>query len=261
MSVNTLRRPWQAGQSAIGTFVFSRDPDTTELIGQAGLDFAIIDMEHAPLGITEVSAHLRAAKAAGISALVRLPGPDPALMGKLLDAGAHGLLLPHFGKDEAASEAFGSVLRYAPEGERPSCTGVRAAGFGIGSYADYVAQANQDLVAIGLVEDVEVVPRLGSILARSRIDAVMPGPGDLSTSMGLYGQPTHPRVREAVRQIIDTARHAQLRVGMYLNSPQEVADWAALNLDFYVYLLDMKLLAQSYQRAASDIRAGLRKSG
>lgn len=254
---NALRRCWTANRPALGTFVYSRDPDTTEIVGRAGYDFVIIDLEHSPLGIVEATEHIRAADATGIAPLVRLPGPDHGLMGKLLDAGARGLLLPHFGVDEAASLAFARTLRYAPEGDRPSCTGVRAADFALGSYADYVKHANADLVAIGLIEDAAVLPRLDTLFAQARLDAVMPGPGDLSTSMGLYGQATHPKVREAVMQVIEAARRAKLRVGMYLNTPEEAAHWAPLKLDFFVYLFDIKLMAQAYAGALKGIRAGL----
>lgn len=259
MHPNPIRRKWQDQQAAIGSFVFSRDPDITEIIGHAGMDFAVIDMEHAPLGITEASAHIRAAQAAGISPLVRVPGPEHGIISKLLDAGAHGIMLPHFGKDAEAAAAFGDVLRYSPKGSRPSCSGVRAANFAITSYAEYVAHADQDLIGIGIVEDIEVVPQLDQLFARSRIDAVMPGPGDLSTSLGLYGQPTHPRVREAISAVIAASRRAGLRTGMYLNTPGEIGDWAHLNLDFYIYLFDTKLLAQTYAAATEKIRAGLAK--
>ncbi len=257
MTPNPIRRCWQSGRPALGTFVFSTDAASVEIAGHAGFDFVIVDLEHAPLGIEHAPGHLRAAAAAGIGALVRVPSGDDARIGTLLDSGAHGILLAHFGKDAAAARAFGRVLRYAPAGERPSCTGVRAAGYGLTSYAEYVQHANADLIGIGLVEDAEVIPRLDALLKEVRIDAVMPGPGDLSVSMGLPGQPTHPRVKEAVGRVIASARGAGLRVGMYLNSPGEIHEWKALKLDFYVYLFDTKVLALAYAAATAAIRSAL----
>ena len=257
MTPNPIRRRWQSGQPALGTFVFSTDPASVEIAGHAGFDFATIDLEHAPLGIEHAASHIRAATGAGIAALVRVPSGDNALISKLLDAGAHGIMLSHFGKYPAAARAFGGVLRYAPSGERPSCTGVRAASYALASYADYVKHANADVIGVGLVEDIEVVPQLDKLLKETRIDAVMPGPGDLSTSMGHPGDPTHPEVQQAVIEVISAARRAGLRVGMYLNSPGEVAEWRALQLDFYVYLIDTKVLARAYASAVTEIRAAL----
>lgn len=257
MVPNRIRSRWQSDLPALGTFVFSTDPASVEIAALAGLDFAVIDLEHAPLGFAEAANHIRAAAGAGIGALVRIPALDAGLIGKLLDSGAHGILLAHFGKDRAAARAFGSALRYAPAGDRPSCTGVRAASYGLASYANYVKQADADLIAIGLIEDAEVLPTLDVLLKDVRVDALMPGPGDLATSLGLPGQPTHALVRQAVAEVIAAARRAGIRVGMYLNSPGEIREWLSLHLDFYVYLLDAKVLAQAYAAAVTEIRSFL----
>jgi len=255
---NRVREVWRSGGAPLGSFVFSRASSNVEIIGRAGFDFVILDMEHAPLGLGEVESHVRAANLCGIAPFVRVPGLDQGLIGRLLDLGAEGILLPHFGVDREAAKAFGATLRYAPVGHRPSCTGVRAAGYTIGSYADYVQHANAEVLGIGLVEDIEALADLDAILAEAKIDAVMPGPGDLSTSMGVPGQPTHPRVREAVAKIMAAARKAGLRVGMYLNSTAEASDWPGV--DFYVYMMDVKVLALAYAEAAKGIRAAARKA-
>lgn len=253
---NRLRQAWRDRQVPIGSFVFSRASSNVEILGRAGFDFAILDMEHAPLDLGDIESHIRAAACCGLTPLVRLPGPDYALAGRVLDLGAEGVLLPHFGRDRDASRRFAAGLRYAPEGCRPSCTGVRAAGYTLSPYAEHVRASNADILGIGLVEDAEVVPELDDILAESRVDALMPGPADLSTSMGLAGQPTHPRVREAVERIMASARKAGLPVGMYLNSIAEAAEWPAV--DFFVYLMDVKIFAQACAAAARDLRAATR---
>jgi 2-keto-3-deoxy-L-rhamnonate aldolase RhmA len=257
MKPNPIRQCWHSGHCALGTFIFSTDAATVEIAGASGFDFAVIDLEHAPLGIADAAHHVRAANAAGIGALARVPHADAGTIGRLLDLGAHGIMLAHFGRDVEAARAFGAMLRYAPKGERPSCTGVRAADYGLANFGSYVAEADRDLIGIGLIEDIEVLPRLDALLADTGLDAVMPGPGDLATSMGLYGQPGHPRVRQAVREVIDAARRAGIRAGMYLNSPAEITDWLPHGLDIFVYLIDTKVLAQAYAGAAAAMRAAL----
>jgi 2-keto-3-deoxy-L-rhamnonate aldolase RhmA len=185
MEPNPIRRRWQSGLPALGTFVFSSDPASVEIAGRAVFDFATIDLEHAPLTLERAAGHIRAATAAGIAALVRVADGRTDLIARLLDAGAH------------------------------------ATGYGLTTYADYVAYANDDVIGIGLV--------------------------DLSTSLGSPGEPTHPEVTAA-------ARRRGLRAGMYLNSAREVKDWLALKLDFYVYLIDTKVLAQAYAAAVAEIR-------
>lgn len=253
MTPNRMRRCWERNEPAFGSFVFSRDASTTEILGAAGYDFAVIDLEHSPIDLADAAGHLRAATGAGIDALARLPVVDPQQIGRLLDLGTDGIMLAHFGTDEPAARRFAHLLRYAPQGERPACSGVRATAHGLRPYAEYVAAANANVLGIGLIEDVDVIPRLPELLHDAPIDAVMPGPGDLSVSMGLAGQPTHARVRAAVDAILAAARAAGRRTGMYLNSPEEVSAWRSAGLDFFIYLFDTKLLGQAYADARSRI--------
>jgi 2-keto-3-deoxy-L-rhamnonate aldolase RhmA len=262
--MSRLREAWQSRRRPAGTFVFSRDAAVSEVIGRAGFDFTVVDLEHAALDLRDVEGHIRAAAASGISALVRVPSTgDTALCARLLDLGAHGILFPHFGMDiEGAHEAI-ATLRYAPAGRRPSCTGVRATDYGLGNFAEHVRQSDNEIVGVGLIEDEAAIEDIDALLARARPDAIMPGPGDLATSMGLAGQPHHPRVREAVVNAAAGARRAGVRVGLYLNSVEEVTGWADIDADFFVYLVDLKILALALRDALDRIRrgAGTERSG
>lgn len=260
MVINRLRACWEKGEIPLGTFIFSRASSNVETVGYAGFDFVILDMEHAPLDLGEIESHIRAAEHVGISPLVRMPTMDTGLAGRLLDLGAAGLILPHFGRDRAAARALAATLRYAPAGHRPSCTGVRAAGYTLMAYADYVRHANANILGVGLVEDIEVIPELDAIFQETKIDAVMPGPADISTSMGLPGQPTHPRVRAAVKEVIAAARRAGLHTGMYLNSVEESADWVGSGVDFFVYMMDVKVLSGAYAQAEAGIRTAISRA-
>ncbi|MGF7161027.1 2-keto-3-deoxy-L-rhamnonate aldolase RhmA [Rhodoligotrophos appendicifer] len=240
---------------AFGTFVFSRDPAVTEIVAAAGFDLAVIDTEHAPLGVGEIIDHLRAGNAAGLSCWVRVAGYNPAEVGRLLDLGAQGILFPHYGMqpDEAANAL--SALRYAPEGSRPTCTGIRASSYGVGSFADYTKRANSEVMGIGLIEDAEVVDRIEEVIEACTLTAVMPGGGgDLATSMGLHGQGTHPRVIGAARKVVETAkRKPGLKVGVYVSDLAGAEEWRALGADFLVYSIDYKVLSAAY----SGIRQAL----
>jgi len=256
-SPSTLQALWRAGKPALGTFVFMRDAASTEIALQAGHDFTILDFEHTALDLHDAAAHQRAADAQRAPMLVRLPGCDHALLGRLLDIGVAGAMLPHFGVSADEAERFVATLRYPPRGTRPACSGVRAAGYALGSFADYAATADRSLAAVGLVEDIEVVDRLDELLKAAPLDALMPGPGDLSTSMGLPGQPTHPKVREVVGRIADAARRAGVPIGFYLNSPEECETWGRYAPSFYVHLFDSKVLAHAQRAAVRSMRQAL----
>jgi 2-keto-3-deoxy-L-rhamnonate aldolase RhmA len=162
-------------------------------------------------------------------------------------------MLPHYGLDLGAAERFVQAMRYPPQGNRPACSGSRAAGHGLHSFSDYAQAANRSLVAIGLIEDVAAVDGVDELLRIAKVDAVMPGPGDLSASMGLAGQPTHPAVMDAVARIARACARAGTPLGFYLNSAQERAHWERYRPAFYVHLLDAKVLAQAQVAAVRSL--------
>src|SRR5580704_18431048 len=134
MSARTRPDPFARRHStsgpALGTFIFSRDPAATEIAGSAGFDFTVIDTEHAPLDAICLADHVRAAESFGITPWVRVGRYDAAEVGRLLDAGAQGIIFPHFGLNpDSAAEAL-AAARYAPKGSRPTCTGMRGSSYG-----------------------------------------------------------------------------------------------------------------------------------
>ena len=239
----------------LGSFVFSTDPSIPEVYACAGFDFVIIDTEHGLNDVQSTVAHLRSARAAGIDAVVRIGPTHLGDIPRLLDAGCEGIMIPHFGLPSAgASEALRST-RYFPAGTRPTCTGVAAAGYGIADFAAYTARANQDILTIGLVEDRECVEDIDTILERGEVRWIMPGPGDLATSLGVPGQLLHPTVEAAVNRVFSATQARGTPVGMYINHPREIAAWRARGARFFVLSIDLKWLGLSLKAAAEACRA------
>lgn len=241
----------------LGSFVFSTDPSLTEVYAAAGFDFVIVDMEHGLNDITSASVHLRAARGAGIHALVRVGSADLANVPRLLDAGCEGVMIPHFGlPGSGAAEAL-QATRYPPLGSRPTCTGVSAAGYGVSNFATYVERSNRDVLTVGLVEDSQCVDKIDAVLKRGEIEWLMPGPADLATSLGLHGQLRHPDVESAIDRIFSSAREYKIPAGMYINDPRELAPWRAKGAQFFVLSIDLKWLGLSLKAAAEACRAAI----
>lgn len=239
----------------LGAFVFSTDAAMPEIYAAAGFDFVVVDSEHGMNDIHTSLAHLRSARAAGIHALVRI---GPSMLGdvpRLLDAGCEGIMLPHFGLPGAgATEALRNT-RYSPSGTRPTCTGVSAASYGTASFPAYVERANRDIVTLGLVEDRECVSEIEELLARREVEMIMPGPGDLATSLGVPGQLLHPTVKTAVDTVFSAANKHGTPIGMYVNSPAEIPEWHARGARFFILSIDVKWLALSLKGAAQACRS------
>src|ERR1019366_5845289 len=137
----------RTGDTLLGGFIFSTDPNITENYAAAGFDFVIIDLEHTMGDLRIVAAHLRAARAAGIQASVRIGRSQLHDVPRLIDAGCKSLISPDLGLPQYGAEEALRVMRYSPEGERPTCTGVPAAGFGLSSFAHDVQRSNSEVAA------------------------------------------------------------------------------------------------------------------
>ena len=240
----------------LGAFVFSRDPTMTEVYAASGFDFVIVDMEHGLNDVATAVAHVTAARGAGVTALIRMGGANLLDVPRLLDAGCEGIMFPHFGlPGSGAAEALRS-LRFHPEGNRPTCTGVPAAAFGLGNFAEASAKANRSIISVGLIEDRESVENIEAILDGPGTDWLMPGPGDLATAYGVHGQLRHPTVEAAIDTVFRAAMTRRRVVGMYVNDPAEVAAWYAKGARFFVLSIDFKWLAKSLLAAAAECRQG-----
>jgi len=242
-----LKTRLASGTPVFGSFVFSPDPAVTEILASAGYGFAIVDLEHASLGLTDAVAHIRAGAAARISVLVRVHGPTSPHITRLLDAGAEGIVLPHFGLDRTASIAAVRQMRYAPAGNRPTCTGTRAADYGLADFAACARAADAGVVAVALVEDAEVLDDLPALLRESGADMVMPGAADLSASLGMPGALEHPRVRDAVGRVLACGRAAGIPVAVYARGPADLEPWRALHTEAIVVSIDHRVLGQAYR--------------
>ncbi|MGE0765603.1 MAG: HpcH/HpaI aldolase/citrate lyase family protein [Hyphomicrobiaceae bacterium] len=238
----TFRERLRAGDKLLGGFVFSTDPNITEIYAAAGFDFVIVDLEHTLNDMQIVGAHLRAARAAGIDAFVRIGRSQSHDVPRILDAGCRGLMLPHLGLSEYGADGALRAMRYAPDGDRPTCTGVPAADFGLSPFADYAQRSNADAVAIGLVEDKACVENIDTVLANGGVDCVMPGPADLSVSYGVHGQFKHPLVLGAVETVLAAARRNRIAAGLYVSDAAEIPDGLASGFSVFVLSIDYKLL-------------------
>jgi 4-hydroxy-2-oxoheptanedioate aldolase len=249
-----LKSKLASGTPVIGTFIFSSDPASTEIAALAGCDFVIVDREHTALSWGDIQNHCRAAEARGISVLVRTRSASGEEIAKALDVGAEGAVVPHFGLDREASLQCVRSARFSPQGDRGTCTGTRPGSFGLGNFAQAVAEANSEALVVVQIEDAEVLPHLDELFAQVRVDAVMPGLADLSTSLGKPGQFADPQVIEAAGQVFSAAERARLPLGLYIANAAETARWAGQKANFYVYAIDYKVIAEGYRAAVGAIR-------
>jgi 4-hydroxy-2-oxoheptanedioate aldolase len=175
-----LQARWRDGGTALGLWLSLRDPLIAEIGCTTGYDYVCIDMQHGMHDFTDAVAALQAMARGTATPLVRVPWNEQGIIGRVLDAGALGVIIPMVNTPEEAERAVASC-RYAPTGAR-SIGPLRAT---VAYGADYVAGANDRVACIPMIETKEAIERIDDILAVPGIDAAYVGPADLSLSYGL----------------------------------------------------------------------------
>lgn len=203
---NKLKRALADGTPVFGLINSVPAPLLVEMLGYAGYDFVIIDLEHSCTNLETVEHALRAAECSGTTSLVRVPGPDPATILRVLDAGAQGVVIPHVSSADEARAAV-SPSRYHPLGTR-GISGGRTTGFGTIGLTDYFALANAEILVAVMIEDRAGVDAIDAILAVPGIDLVIEGAVDLSQSFGVPGQRLNPDVQAAIAHLADRSQAA-----------------------------------------------------
>jgi 4-hydroxy-2-oxoheptanedioate aldolase len=167
----------------IGMFIKFPTMETVEILASAGLDFVIIDMEHAPLAVDTVYQMVVTAERSGMAALIRLRGHDTFTANTFLDAGASGILVPHCSPYEVAKEIISDMV-FPPEGNRGAGGGGRATQWGLDGGDEYRRGGNEGIVRVPMIEDPEAVEDIERMLTIPGLDAAFIGQGDLTQSSG-----------------------------------------------------------------------------
>lgn len=202
--------------SVIGTTVGIPSAMVVEALGATQFDALCIDAEHSPLSIEGLESLIRAADLAPKPAIVRVPEVGHYIA-RVLDLGAAGIIVPRI---ETASQAEEVVqrARYAPEGRRGAGTG-RGQAYGAG-LTEYVRTANAELLVAIQIETAQGLAAADAILATPGIDAVVIGPFDLATSLGVeMGSPAH---RDAIADIFAAAERHGVAKGAFVFDAADV---------------------------------------
>lgn len=232
-----------AGQAVFGSFMKTCDPAFVEAAGWAGMDFAILDMEHGPVSLENMQNNIRGAQVAGILPVVRVPAITEEAIGKALDIGAAAVEIPQITNAEQARAAV-KIAKFYPSGERGMCRFVRAAKYAVTPGREYFAQANETLV-IAQLEGTEAMANMDEIFQVEGIDIAFIGPYDLSQSLGLPGQTTHPKVVEEMKKIIASAKKHGVVVGTFTDSDETMKMWIDAGVQYISYSVDVGIFADS----------------
>lgn len=236
----------------VGTWVKIPSLETVELLGHAGFDFVVIDMEHAPHGLGTAYTMIFAAQAMGMKAYVRLADRQGSDVQRLLDAGADGLLVPQVGDLDTAARLARQMV-FAPEGERGLGATSRAGRWGLLPVADYVARGNACLRMVQL-EAWDVLNDAARYLALEHVGGVFVGLGDLFLSSGR--RPDEPATRAMVATVARLAGEAGKLSGIAAGSADEARAYLELGYSHVMVSNDATIFGRSAAALMSEVRGG-----
>ncbi len=240
LRLNTLSAKLASQPYLVGTFVELHTPQTMELLGLAGFDFAIIDCEHNAFPSALVEDMIRAAATTDLVPIVRVAECNATQIRLPLDSGAAGVQIPQV-ESAAMAAAAAKAARFHPRGERGMHPYVRSASYRAYPTAEYLPQVNQDVSVIVHIEGNGGVAEMRDIIHTPGIDVAFLGPYDLSQALGVPGQVNDPRITRLIEEAVAMAPAGTV-IGTYADSPEGVKRWAAAGVRYLTVGIDVGFL-------------------
>ena len=250
----SLKKELQKNVLTHGSWITIGHQSIAEIMAKAGFDWLVIDMEHSVIDLPQAQNLLLAIEASGCVPLVRVGNNDAYLIKRVMDAGAHGVIVPMVNSREDA-EAAVSAVKYPPLGTR----GVglaRAQGYGY-KFDEYKKWVENESVVIVQIEHIRAIENLEEILNVPGVDGSIIGPYDLSGSMGWPGEFDRAEVKTALKRYEDICRKMEKPMGIHVVQPDsvKVSEYLKKGYTFIAAGVDMLYLGDKCR----EIMKGLNK--
>jgi len=235
-----LRARVLAGEATLGTFIGTASPVTAEVCAAAGFDWLLLDLEHGAGGEEQIRDLVPAAGSYGVPTVVRVEAAERIRIGRALDCGAAGIMLPRLNSAAEVNAAL-AHLRYPPAGDRGVATYNRACRFGLDPGA--LDRADHETLCVVQIESASAVAAADDIAAIDGVDVLFVGPRDLSHDLGVPGDISAPAYIEALDAVLAAARRHGKACGMLVPDGAAAAARLAQGWSFLAIGSDSTLLA------------------
>ena len=252
MADTSLRERVLAGETVAGILLTSGSPTFAELCARIGFDWVMADLEHGTGTEADLLGQLQAIQGQGVTALVRVESATRIRIGRALDLGADGVMVPRL-ESLAKAERVVSWLRYPPAGERGIALSTRGAGMGATPHAG-VPAINDRVLGIVQIENPGALEAAAAMAALGGIDVLFIGPTDLSHALGVPGDLDHQRYRDAVRTVSRACEGQGTAAGVLVWSVDDVPRYLDEGFRFFALSADGSLLRAAARRALDSFR-------
>ena len=227
----------------LGTWLSIGSPVIAELAAQSGFDWLLLDLEHGCCTEAEILPQLQAIRGSDASGIVRVGAPHPDLIARILDRGAHGIMVPHVNSADQA-EHIVRATRYSPHGSRGYSRTVRANDYGL-SPLDEVAPP----LVIAQIETIEGIHHAAEIAKVDGIDVLFIGPSDLQHDLRQRTDIAPGDFDHCVSLVIEAAKAAAKQTGILVRDPDDATKYRDLGFTYIAIDSDLAILRKGYQQA------------
>ncbi|MGB9595514.1 MAG: HpcH/HpaI aldolase family protein [Candidatus Poribacteria bacterium] len=254
MNNEELRNIIKDGGKVYGTmFSMARNPRWADVLVETGIDYVIIDTEHAPFSRSEVADMAWALNKSGIVPIVRVPVPSAHYVTMALDGGAQGILAPYCENVSQVKEVVGSA-RWRPLKGVLLDMAMEIKELPSEDSKQYLEQINQNNIVMIGIESMPALMNLEDMLSIDGIDVVFIGPNDLSISMGIPGQYTNPEFESAVKRVINVCDSHNVAVAIHLFDRDLTIKWIKEGVRFILYSNDIQIVREGFKSNFEKIR-------
>ena len=212
--INRMKQSLQSGKVVSAMSIrYSRGMEIVAYAKAAGMDGVFIDLEHSSIDLDQCAQFAMAALAHGITPVVRVPSLECSFVGRVLDSGAQGVIIPHV-KDAKEALASARMAKFVPEGTRSAIAGLSALQYGVFSTQAANKAINSQVMVIIMIETLEALDNIEAIAATPNIDVLLIGTNDLTKEFGVPGQHDDPRIAAAYQTVTEASRKYGLALGI-----------------------------------------------
>jgi len=253
MRPNPVKRALREGQPSIGTWLSMGSITAARFLARAGFAWLTVDIEHS-LVDWETATHMFATIAdAGCIALARVPANRHDHIKRVLDNGAHGIVVPMVNSRDEALAAV-AAAKYPPVGNRSVGGSVHALNFGA-TASDYFARANDEILVVLQCEHIDAVDSADAIFSVPGIDAVFVGPNDLAASMRTADgrPPSNEESARVWRRILEACKRNKVPAGFHCTAPEEVLQRIEEGWQFLALGSELRLMLNGVNEAMQKL--------
>jgi len=251
--MKNLKKRLQNGEALIGCLLNSGNAYSAEIVGRAGFDWVMVDLEHGAGNEKDALSQLQTLQATPTGVIIRVESNNKQRVQRALDMGAEGIICPQV-ETVANVQTLIDGMYYYPYGKRGVAPSVRAANFGK-DFKAHKEQSKENGLCIVQIETKKVLDNLDEITALVNVDALFIGPLDLTMALGIFGEYDHPKYIDAVEAVAGSATRAKKALGIYLPDPENYQMYYDLGFRLFACGTDTTFLAQGANDMAKTLNS------